>query len=153
MATRKDIKRIFRRYVAVMTIIIAKGTASGPQILLRYITENQILFCNIGLLVTKLTYLNIRYVVNFFIPIANKCKEEEMKRKRYQMDFSQLTSEEKDNVSSIWIANEHCMLYESKLAMVPLSVESLKKSLVTERKNLRTSHLPCLLDKKNSPSA
>jgi len=35
MATRKDIKRIFRRYVAVMTIIIAKGTASGPQILLR----------------------------------------------------------------------------------------------------------------------
>jgi hypothetical protein len=38
------------------------------------------------------------------------------------------------------------MLYENELAMVPLSVESFKKSLVTERKNLRTSSLPCLLD-------
>jgi len=87
MATRKDIKRIFRRCVAVMTIIIAKGAASGPQILLRYLPENQILFCNIGIVVTKLIYLNIRYVVDFFIPIANKCKEEEMKGKRYQIDF------------------------------------------------------------------
>jgi hypothetical protein len=88
MATSKVIKRKFRRYFVII-IIITKFAATGFEYGLRYPTENQILFCDIGTFVNKLTYLHIRYVINFStlqdtlqqaISIARKCKEEEMKK-------------------------------------------------------------------------
>ena len=88
MATSKVIKRKFRRYFVII-IIITKFAASGFEYGLRYPTENQILFRDIGTFVNKLTYLHIIYVINFStlqdtlqqaISIARKCKEEEMKK-------------------------------------------------------------------------
>lgn len=74
----------------MLIFIIVNVTPSRPLILLCYPTENQILFRNLGTVVNKLTYLHIRYVVDFSIledtvqqsiSIACKCKEKEMKRK------------------------------------------------------------------------
>jgi len=59
MATSKDIKRTFKRYFVIITIIITKVAASGFRIGLRSPTENQILFRDIGTVVNKLTYLHI----------------------------------------------------------------------------------------------
>jgi len=110
MATSKVIKRTFRRYFVIITIIITKFAASGFEYGLCYPTENQILFRDIGTFVNKLTYLHIKYVINFStlqdtlqqaISIARKCKEEEIKRKGYKIDLSHLTSEEKGKVNSI----------------------------------------------------
>jgi hypothetical protein len=42
MATSKDIKRTFKRYFVIITIIITKVAASGFRIGLRSPTENQI---------------------------------------------------------------------------------------------------------------
>jgi hypothetical protein len=110
MATIKDVKKTFKRIFVIIIIIIIKTAATGVNYGVRYPTENQILFRVIGTVVNKLTYLHIRYVINFStlqdtlqqaISIARKCKEEEMKRKGYKIDFSQLTSEEKGKVNSI----------------------------------------------------
>jgi hypothetical protein len=90
MATTKDIKKTFKRIFVIIVIIITKAASTGTSIAVRYPTENQILFRDIGTVVNKLAYLHIRYVINFStlqdtlqqaISIARKCKEEEMKRK------------------------------------------------------------------------
>ena len=84
MATSKNIKRTFRRYFVIITINLTKVAASGFGGSIRYPTENQILFHNVGTVVNKLTYLHFRYVINFLtlrdtlrqaIFIARRCKE------------------------------------------------------------------------------
>ena len=92
MATTKDAKKTFKRIFVIIVIIITKVAATRTSLFVRYPTENQILFRDIGTVVNKLTYLHIRYVISFStlqdtlqqsISIARKCKEEEMKRKGY----------------------------------------------------------------------
>jgi hypothetical protein len=143
MATSKDIKRTLRRYFVIITIIITKVAASGFGGSLCYPTENQILFCDIGTVVNKLTYLHIRYVINIStlqdtlqqaISIARKCKEEEIKRKGYKIDFSHLTSEEKDKVNSIWRANEYCMLFEKQASDGAFVCGELERQLNDRKK-------------------
>ncbi len=104
MATTKDIKKTFKGIFVIIVRIITKAAATGTNIAVQYPTKNQILFRDIGTVLNKLTYLHIRYVISFStlqdtlqqaISIARKCKEEEMKRKGYKIDFSQLTNEEK----------------------------------------------------------
>jgi len=65
MATTKDAKKTFKRIFVIIVIIITKVAATGTNLLVRYPTENQILFRDIGTVVNKLTYLHIRYVISF----------------------------------------------------------------------------------------
>ena len=97
MATNKDIKKTFKRIFVIIVMIITKVAASGFNYGVCYPTENQILFRNIGTVVNNLTYLHIRYVINFStlqdtirqaISIARKCKEKEMKRKGYKLTLA-----------------------------------------------------------------
>ncbi len=99
MAASRDIKKTFKS-IFVIILIITNVAATGFNYGVCYPTEKQILFRDIGTVVNKLTYLHIRYVINFStlqdilqqaISIARKCKEEEMKRKGYKIDFSQLS--------------------------------------------------------------
>ena len=143
MATTKDAKKTFKRIFVIIVIIITKVAATGTNLLVRYPTENQILFRDIGTVVNKLTYLHIRYVISFStlqdtlqqsISIARKCKEEEMKRKGYKIDFSQLTSEEKGKVNSIWRANEYRMLYEKRASDGAFVCGELERQLSDRKK-------------------
>ena len=59
MATIKDIKKTFKIIIVIIIIIITKGAAIGLNYGVRYPTENQILFRDIGTVVNKLTYLHI----------------------------------------------------------------------------------------------
>jgi len=143
MATTKDAKKTVKRIFVIILIIITKVAATGTNFFLRYPTENQILFRDIGTVVNKLTYLHIRYVISFStlqdtlqqsISIARKCKEEEMKRKGYKIDFSQLTSEEKGKVNSIWRANEYRMLYEKRASDGAFVCGELERQLSDRKK-------------------
>ena len=59
MATTKDAKKTFKRIFVIIVIIITKVAATGTNFFLRYPTENQILFRDIGTVVNKLTILHI----------------------------------------------------------------------------------------------
>jgi hypothetical protein len=143
MATNQDIKKTFKRIFDIIVKILTKVAASGCNYGVCDPTENQILFRNIGTVVNNITYLHIRYVINFStlqdtirqaISIARKCKEEEMKRKGYKIDFSQLTSEEKCKVNSIWRANEKCMLYEKRASNFAFVCRELERQLSDRKK-------------------
>jgi hypothetical protein len=143
MATTKDIIKIFKGIFVIIVIIITKVAATRTNLFVRYPTENQILFRDIGTVVNKLTYLHIRYVINFStlqdtlqqaISIARKCKEEEMKRKGYKIDFSQLTNEERGKVNSIWKANEYRMLYEKRASNGAFVCSELERQLSNRKK-------------------
>jgi hypothetical protein len=57
-----------------------------------------------------------------------------MKRKGYKIDFSQLTSEEKGKVNSIWRANEYRMLYETRASDGAFVCGELERQLSDRKK-------------------
>ena len=57
-----------------------------------------------------------------------------MKRKGYKIDFSQLTSEEKGKVNSIWKANEYRMFYEKRASDGAFVCSKLERQLIDHKK-------------------
>jgi hypothetical protein len=57
-----------------------------------------------------------------------------MKRKRYKIDFSQLTSEEKVKVISIWRENEYRMFFDKQASDGAFVCRELERQLSNRKK-------------------